>query len=130
MRVITSVSRYPQIARSNPNRVYAMIETGDGVPWNGKETDRGQIWRSDDGGETWRMINADRNAMGRAHYYSRMAVSPENENETYHLTASFSKSVDGGATLVPQFGPTSPGGGGYQVNTFDDVRAVWGLIRP
>ena len=27
------------IAHSNPNRVYALIETGDGVPWNGKETD-------------------------------------------------------------------------------------------
>ena len=29
------------IAPSNPNRVYALIETGDGVPWKGKETDRG-----------------------------------------------------------------------------------------
>ena len=30
------------IAPSNPDRVYAMIETGDGIPWKGKETDRGQ----------------------------------------------------------------------------------------
>jgi hypothetical protein len=45
------------IAPSNPKRVYALIETGDGVPWQskqGKETDRGQVWRSDDGGETGR----------------------------------------------------------------------------
>ena len=34
------------------------------------------------------------------HYYSRMAVAPDNENEAYFLTASFSKSIDGGATLV------------------------------
>src|SRR5207244_12436805 len=98
------------IARSNPNRVYTMIETGDGVPWNGADTDRGQIWRSDNGGETWRMINADRNAMGRAHYYSRMAIATDNENETYYLTAAFSKSIDGGLTLEAQAGPTSPGG--------------------
>jgi photosystem II stability/assembly factor-like uncharacterized protein len=103
------------IARTNSNRVYAMIETGDGVPWNGKETDRGQIWRSENGGETWRMINTDRNAMGRSHYYSRMAVSTTNENETYHLTAAFSKSIDGGATLVAQTGAASPGGDNHDM---------------
>jgi photosystem II stability/assembly factor-like uncharacterized protein len=103
------------IARSNPNRVYAMIETGDGVPWNGQDTDRGQIWRSDNGGDTWRMINADRNAMGRAHYYSRMAVATDNENETYYLTASFSKSIDGGATLDAQNGAASPGGDNHDM---------------
>ena len=103
------------IARSNPNRVYAMIETGDGVPWNGAETDRGQIWRSDNGGETWRTINADRNAMGRAHYYSRLAVATDNENETYYLTAAFSKSIDGGATLDAQLGLASPGGDNHDM---------------
>jgi photosystem II stability/assembly factor-like uncharacterized protein len=103
------------IARTNPNRVYAMIETGDGVPWNGKETDRGQIWRSEDGGDTWRMISTDRNAMGRAHYYSRMAIATDTDNETYYLTASFSKSVDGGATLVAQTGAASPGGDNHDM---------------
>ena len=70
------------------------------MPWKGQETDRGQVWRSDDGGETWRVVSYDRNAMGRAHYYSRIAVAPDNENETYFLTAGYSKSLDGGQTLV------------------------------
>jgi photosystem II stability/assembly factor-like uncharacterized protein len=103
------------IARSNPNRIYAMIETGDGVPWHGQETDRGQIWRSENGGDTWRMISTDRNAMGRAHYYSRLAVATDNEDETYYLTAAFSKSLDGGATLVPQTGAASPGGDNHDM---------------
>src|SRR5438093_998711 len=90
------------IAPSNPNRMYALIETGDGIPWNGKATERGQIWRSDDGGETWRMINPDWSAMERTHYYTRIAVAPDNENETYYPTGKFSKSIDGGLTLVPQ----------------------------
>ncbi|MCA1585097.1 MAG: sialidase, partial [Acidobacteria bacterium] len=98
------------VAPSNTNRVYAMIETGDGVPWNGQETDRGQVWRSEDGGENWRVVSYDRNAMGRAHYYSHIFVSPDNENETYFLTASYSVSLDGAETLVQQSGARAPGG--------------------
>ena len=41
------------IAASNPNRVYALIETGDGAPWKGQPTDSGQVFRSEDGGESW-----------------------------------------------------------------------------
>jgi len=103
------------IARSNPNRVYALIETGDGIPWNDKETERGQLWRSDDGGANWRMINTDRNAMGRAHYYSRMAVATDNDNETYYLTASFSKSIDAGENLTVPDPPASPGGDNHDM---------------
>jgi hypothetical protein len=54
----------PAFAPSNPRRIYATIETGDGVPWKGATPDRGQIWRSDDGGDNWRVINTDRNAYG------------------------------------------------------------------
>jgi photosystem II stability/assembly factor-like uncharacterized protein len=103
------------MAPSNANRIYALIETGDGVPWQGKETDRGQIFRSDDGGTNWRMISADRNAMGRTAYYARMAVAVDNDNETYYLNASFSKSTDGGATLVEQTGDAAPGGDHHEI---------------
>ena len=89
------------IARSNPDRVYALIETGDGVPVHGQETDSGQVWRSDDGGETWRVVSYDRNAMGRAHYFAHIFVSPDNENESYYLNSAYSTSRDGGLTLEP-----------------------------
>ena len=95
------------IAPSNPDRVYALIETGDGVPWNDQPTENGQLWRTDDGGDNWTLISRDRNAMGRAHYYSRMAVAPDNDDETYYLTASFAKSIDGGAT-IEAVGPRRP----------------------
>jgi photosystem II stability/assembly factor-like uncharacterized protein len=98
------------MAQSNPDRVYALIETGDGVPWDGKETDAGEVFRSDDGGENWKVVSYDHLAMGRAHYYSRMAVAPDNEDEAYFLTASFSKSVDGGQTLAAVPRDQAPGG--------------------
>ena len=104
------------IANSNPNRVYALIETGDGVPVNGKETDRGKLWRSDDGGDNWRLVSYDRTLGGRTHYYFRVVASPENENETYFLTATFSTSIDGGETLRPSAGfGSSPGGDNHDM---------------
>src|SRR4051812_41539685 len=49
-----------QIARSNPNRVYALIETGDGLPApDGTKTQSGSLWRSDDGGENWQLVSSD-----------------------------------------------------------------------
>ena len=103
------------IANSNSQRVYTMIETGDGIPWNGEPTESGQLWRSDDGGRQWTLVSRDRNAMGRAHYYSRMAVATDDEDETYFLTASFSKSIDGGRTInVLARGQGGPGGQGFQ----------------
>ena len=103
------------IARSNPNRVYAMIETGDGIPLDGQPTEAGQVWRSDDGGGTWRVVTYDRNAMGRAHYYSHFAVAPDDEDELYFLTASYAKSVDGAQTIVTQSRAQSPGGDHHDI---------------
>lgn len=104
------------IAPSNPNRIYALIETGDGVPLNDKETDRGKLWRSEDGGENWRLVSYDRTLGGRTHYYFRVVASPENENETYFLTAAFSTSIDGGETLRPSAGfGSSPGGDNHDM---------------
>ena len=103
------------IARANPNRIYALIETSDGVPWKGDEPDRGKLWRSDDGGRNWQLVSYDRNLGGRTHYYFRMAVSPSNENEAYFLNASYSVSLDGGKTSALQQGRSSPGGDNHDI---------------
>jgi hypothetical protein len=86
------------IARSNPNRVYALIETGDGVPLHGRPTDNGELWRSDDGGTNWRVVNYDRHLACRQPYYTRTVVSTDNSDELYFLCAAFSRSLDGGLT--------------------------------
>ena len=98
------------VAPSNPERVYALFETGDGVPWKGQPTETGQLWRSDDGGQRWQRISSDRNWMGRAHYYSHMEVAPDNENEAYAFNAGWSISRDGGRTLDQLPRDESPGG--------------------
>jgi photosystem II stability/assembly factor-like uncharacterized protein len=96
------------ISRSNPNRVYALIETGDGNPLHGRATDNGELWRSEDGGVNWKVISFDRDLACRQPYYTRMAVAPDNPDETYFLCATFNHSMDGGSTLTQ----TGRGGGG------------------
>ena len=86
------------IAPSNPNRVYALIETGDGVPYKGQPTDDGELWRSEDGGVTWKVVSYDRNLACRQPYYTRMEVAPDNPDEAYFMCASFSRTLDGGVT--------------------------------
>jgi photosystem II stability/assembly factor-like uncharacterized protein len=103
------------ISRSNPDRVYTMIETGDGVPWKGQPTETGQLWRSDDGGRRFRKISDDRNWMGRAHYYSHIEVAPDDADEAYALTASYAVSLDGGETLKVAEGGSSPGGDNHDI---------------
>ena len=100
-------------ARTNPNRIYALIETGDGVEPQGKPADSGELWRSDNGGETWRAVSYDRQLSSRQPYYTRMAVATDNENEAYFLCASFSRTFDGGATTVD--GGGSPGGDNHDM---------------
>ena len=53
------------IARSNPNRVYALIETADGVPLKDEDVDNGELWRSDDGGVNWKVVSYNINRQPR-----------------------------------------------------------------
>jgi photosystem II stability/assembly factor-like uncharacterized protein len=103
------------IARSNPSRVYALIETGDGVPIHGKDAGKGELWRSDDGGENWQMVSTDRQLAGRTQYYTRMAVAPDNENEAYFAAAHWSKTLDGGKTTIDPPNAEIPGGDHHDI---------------
>ncbi|HUX67856.1 MAG TPA: hypothetical protein VMV31_10245 [Terriglobales bacterium] len=101
------------IAPSDSSRVYALIETGDGVPENGKPTQIGQLWSSRNGGATWTLVGTDRDMRSRTAYYTRDAVSSDNPNEVYFLGNSFTRTLDGGHTLTPM--PASPGGDNHDM---------------
>jgi photosystem II stability/assembly factor-like uncharacterized protein len=77
------------VAPTDSNRVYALIQTKD----------QGSVWRSDDGGSNWRVVNWQRALIGRAGYYIHLRVSPANEDEVLISNSSFWQSTDGGRTF-------------------------------
>ncbi len=104
------------ISKANSSRVYALIETGDGVPsWDFPDREQGRLWRSDDGGEKWELVSSDRQLMGRTAYYSRMGVMPDNDNELYFLTSNWAKTLDGGKTITDPPGRETPGGDHHDI---------------
>jgi photosystem II stability/assembly factor-like uncharacterized protein len=86
------------VAPTNSNRVYALIQTAD----------QGSVWRSDDGGRSWKVANWARTLIGRAGYYINIKVSSGNADEVLVANSSFWRSTDGAKTFrdVPWGGDT------------------------
>jgi photosystem II stability/assembly factor-like uncharacterized protein len=115
------------ICRSKPNVILAQIEvgpsggTGAGVNEDGSlvpptqtggsggrggpeaapDPKKSGVWRSDDGGKSWRFMSNNNN---RPMYYSKIRVDPGNDQIVYTLGAAASKSTDGGKTFSPMGG--------------------------
>lgn len=77
------------IAQSQPAIVYMITEFKDG----------GTVFRSEDRGDSWKMVNDDRNLNFRPFYYSDVKVDPNNPDHLYTLSGGMSKSTDGGKTF-------------------------------
>jgi photosystem II stability/assembly factor-like uncharacterized protein len=101
------------IAASNPQRLYATLATKE--EGSGYATDKGLgVYRSDDGGESWRKITDDpRPAMkigGGDLPVPR--VDPQNPDIVYSTSIVTCRSEDGGKTWISLRG--APGGDDYQ----------------
>ena len=78
------------VAQSRPNIVYLITEYPTA----------GTLFRSDDHGETWTMVNDNRNQLNfRPFYYSDVYVDPSDHETLYTLSGGLSKSTDGGRTF-------------------------------
>ncbi len=86
------------MSASDSDRVYALIETGDGVPIDGEETDSGELWSTSDGGDSWRLVSHHHDLATRQAYYTRCGVAPDDRDEVYFLSSSYSVSRNGGET--------------------------------
>lgn len=77
------------VSRANSKMVYAIIES-----------DEGGLYRSDDSGKSWKLINEDRVLRARSWYYMHIYADPSDENIVYVLNAPVMKSIDKGKTFT------------------------------
>ncbi|MFD2916929.1 VPS10 domain-containing protein [Psychroserpens luteus] len=73
----------------NNQRVWAIIENKD----------KGGLYRSDDGGETWNQVNSERKLRQRAWYYTRLYADTKDADVVYVLNVRYHKSTDGGKSF-------------------------------
>jgi photosystem II stability/assembly factor-like uncharacterized protein len=73
------------VAPSNSQRVYALIEANEGG-----------LYRSDNGGESWKRVCEHRSLRQRAWYYSTITVDPSDPDVLWCPQVPMLKSIDGG----------------------------------
>jgi photosystem II stability/assembly factor-like uncharacterized protein len=93
------------VAPSDPNRMYATVDAGKS----------GGIYRSDDAGENWVLINPDGRLWGRGSDFAEIKADPKNADIVYTANVVTWKSTDGAKTWTAFRG--APGG--------DDYHRIW-----
>ena len=97
----------------NPNILYACIENANKKGMSDEERYQellagkasrgmidGEVYRSDDAGETWHKVNADKENIGGApgYYYAQIRIDPNDDKVVHVLSASSWGTRDGGKT--------------------------------
>jgi photosystem II stability/assembly factor-like uncharacterized protein len=74
---------------ADPNRLYALIEA-----------EEGGLFRSDDAGATWSLINNNRSLWQRAFYFHRVYADPASRDTVYVSNYELNRSTDGGRSFA------------------------------
>ncbi|MGE3618275.1 MAG: WD40/YVTN/BNR-like repeat-containing protein, partial [Gemmatimonadales bacterium] len=77
------------VSGANSQRVYALVEHASGG-----------LFRSEDAGATWALINDNRSIRQRAFYYTHVFADPKTADVVYLENTSIFRSTDGGKTLT------------------------------
>jgi photosystem II stability/assembly factor-like uncharacterized protein len=103
-----------EIAPSNPKVLYILLDNETLRPGDPQARDprpqpiRGEVYRSDDRGESWMKVNAGELGTTIGYDWNLMKVCPDNENEIYVAGNRFLMSRDGGKTYTQIGGAIVP----------------------
>jgi photosystem II stability/assembly factor-like uncharacterized protein len=75
------------VSGADSNRVYALVENANGG-----------LFRSDDAGATWELVNDNRAIRQRAFYYTHVFADHNDRDVVYMQNTSFFRSTDGGVS--------------------------------
>ena len=76
------------VSAANPNRVWALVEARDGG-----------VYRSDDAGASFTLVNDDRELQNRPWYYMHIVADPVDVDRVYVVSRFFHRSDDAGETF-------------------------------
>jgi photosystem II stability/assembly factor-like uncharacterized protein len=93
------------VSLSDSDRMYANVDARK----------NGGVYRSDDAGETWQLVNTESRVWGRADDFAMVKADPRNKDVVYAANTSTYKSTDAGKTFTAIKG--APGG--------DDYHNIW-----
>jgi len=101
------------VAPSDSARVYAIVDTQKVGSAGETDSKTGGLYRSDDAGATWKLVDGERRIWGRGWYFGEVAVDPKDRAIVYVSNTSVYKSTDGGLTTTAIKG--APGGDDYHM---------------
>jgi photosystem II stability/assembly factor-like uncharacterized protein len=125
--------------QKNPNTLYAVIDNRNkssetqptpqptpqpGAAPAGERLIGGEVYRTDDGGLTWRKTNSARDDVGRktGYAFNQLRIDPNNADRIFITGASIASSEDGGKTWA---GLAGPQGNRVFRRAFGDFRTFW-----
>ena len=92
------------VSPADPQRVYLLVDCN-----------QGGLYRSDDAGKTWKLMDHERRIWKRGWYFGGVTADPKDPNTVYVANTSLYRSRDGGKSFVAIKG--APGG--------DDYHTLW-----
>ncbi len=93
------------VSPSDPDRMYALVDARK----------NGGVYRSDDAGESWQLVNTEDRVVGRGDDFAGVRVDPRNKDVIYVANTTTYRSDDAGNNFTAIKG--APGG--------DDYHTIW-----
>ncbi|MGA2458431.1 MAG: glycoside hydrolase, partial [Terriglobales bacterium] len=97
------------VSPSDPDRMYALVDARKDAQ------KKSGVYRSDDAGESWQLVNTEERISGRGDDFACVRVDPRNKDVIYVANTSTYRSTDAGKNFTAVKG--APGG--------DDYHTIW-----